>query len=58
VRKLRNALQLSQSMVTLSNEHSTEAAQKKIEKQLEYRALAPMALSRLEKKNGELNKIR
>jgi hypothetical protein len=44
-------------MVTTSNAQSTYAAQKKIEKQLEYRALAPAALIRLQTKNGELNKI-
>jgi hypothetical protein len=56
-RKLRNALWLSQSMATILNEESTEAAQKKIEKQLEYRALAPAAWSRLQTKNDRLNKI-
>jgi hypothetical protein len=45
-------------MVTTSNAQSTYAAQKKIEKQLEYRALAPAALIRLQTKNGELNKIK
>jgi hypothetical protein len=56
-RKLRNVLQLSQSIATIYNEQSTEAAQKKIEKQLEYRALAPVALSRLQTNNDELQKI-
>jgi hypothetical protein len=55
--KLRNSLQLSHSIATISNEQSTEATQKKIKKQLEYRALAPAALSRLETKNDEINKI-
>jgi hypothetical protein len=58
VRKLRKALQLSQSIATISNEQITEEAQKKIENQLEYCALAPVALSRLQTKNGELNKIK
>jgi hypothetical protein len=51
VRKLRKVFQLS------SNAQSTDAAQKKIEKQLEYRALAPAALIRLQTNNGELKKI-
>jgi hypothetical protein len=57
VSKLKHALQLSQSMATISNEQSFEAGQNNIEKQLEYRALAPAALSRMQTKNGELNKI-
>jgi hypothetical protein len=56
-RNTRNALQLSQSMATISNEQSTEAAKHKMEKQLEYRALAPVALDRLQTKNDDLNKI-
>jgi hypothetical protein len=44
-------------MAKISNEQSTEAAQKNTEKQLECRAFAPEALSRLQTKNGELNKI-
>jgi hypothetical protein len=52
VRNLRNALQLSQSMAKISNEQSTEAAQNKIEKHLEYRALALAALSKIQTKNG------
>jgi hypothetical protein len=52
VRKLRNALQLSQSMATILNDR-TEAAQKKIEKQLEYHTLATAALIKLQTKNGE-----
>jgi hypothetical protein len=57
VRKPRNGLQLSHSTAAISNEQSTEAAHMKIENQLEYHALAPAALSRLQTKNGELNKI-
>jgi hypothetical protein len=56
-RKLRNALQLSQSMAKIWNEQSIDTAKKKTNKQLEYRALAPVNLSRLKTKNGELNKI-
>jgi hypothetical protein len=52
-RKLRKALQLSQSMTTISNEQRTDAEQKKIKKQLAYRVLAQAALSRPQKKNGE-----
>jgi two-component sensor histidine kinase len=54
VRKLKNALQLSQSMATITNGQSSERAQQRAEKQLEYRTLAPVALEKLKEKNGEL----
>jgi hypothetical protein len=57
VRKLKNALQLSQSMATLTNGQSSERAQQRVEKQLEYRTVVPVALEKLEGENGELNKI-
>jgi hypothetical protein len=47
VRKLKNALQLSQSMVTLTNGQSSERAQQRVEKHLEYRTLALVALENL-----------
>jgi hypothetical protein len=47
VRKLKNALQLSQSMATLTNGQYSEITQQRDEKQLEYRTLAPMALETL-----------
>jgi hypothetical protein len=57
VRKLKNALQLSQSMATITNGQCSERAQQRVENQLEYRTLAPVALEKLKGKNGELNKI-
>jgi hypothetical protein len=57
VRKLKKALQLSQSMATITNGQSSEISQQRVEKQLEYRTLAPVALEKLKGKNGELNKI-
>jgi hypothetical protein len=57
VPKLNNALQLSQSMATISNEQSNESAQKKIELQVVYGALAPSALAKLVAKNGNPTKI-
>jgi hypothetical protein len=57
VRKLKNALQLSQSMATITNGQCSERAQQRVEKQLEYRTLAPVVLEKLKGKNGQLNKI-
>jgi hypothetical protein len=57
VRKLKNALQLSQSMATITNGQCSERAQQRFEKQIEYRTLDPLALEKLKGKNGELNKI-
>jgi hypothetical protein len=57
VRKLKNALQLSQFMATLTIGQSSERSQQRVEKQLEYRTLAPVALEKLKGENGELNKI-
>jgi hypothetical protein len=57
VRKLKNALQLSQSMATITNGQCSEISQQRIENQLEYRTLAPVALEKLKGKNGLLNKI-
>jgi hypothetical protein len=57
VRNLKNALQLSQFMTTITNRQCSERAQQRVEKQLEYRTLAPVALEKLKGKNGELNKI-
>jgi hypothetical protein len=57
VRKLKSALQLSQSMATITNGQSSERAQHIVEKQLEYRTLAPVALEKLKGQNWELNKI-
>jgi hypothetical protein len=57
VRKLKNALQLSQSMATITNGQCSERDQQRVEKQLEYRTLAPVALEKLKGKNGDLNKI-
>jgi hypothetical protein len=57
VRKLKNALQLSQSMAKITNGQSSERAQQIVEKQLEYRTLAPVTLETLKGKNGELDKI-
>jgi hypothetical protein len=57
VRKLKNALQISQSMATITNGQCSDRAQQRVEKQLEYRTLAPVALEKLKGKNGELNKI-
>jgi hypothetical protein len=57
VSKLKNALQLSQSTATITNGQCSESAQQRVEKQLEYRTLAPVALEKLKGKNGELNKI-
>jgi hypothetical protein len=47
VRKLKNALQLSQSMATITNGQCSERSQQRVEKQLEYRTLAPVALEKL-----------
>jgi hypothetical protein len=57
VRKLKNALQLSQSMATIKNGQSSERDQERYEKQIEYCTLAPVALEKLKGENGELNKI-
>jgi hypothetical protein len=57
VRKLKNALQLSQSMATIANGQCSEIPQQRVEKQLEYRTLAPVALENLKGNNGELKKI-
>jgi hypothetical protein len=57
VRKLKNALQLSQYMATITNGQCSERAQQRVEKQIEYCTLAPVALEKLKGKNGELNKI-
>jgi hypothetical protein len=57
VRKLKKALQLSQSMATITNGQCSERAQQRVEKQLENRTLAPVALEKLKGKNGELSKI-
>jgi hypothetical protein len=57
VRKLKNTLQLSQSMATLTKGQSSERSQQRVENQREYRILAPVALEKLKGKNGELNKI-
>jgi hypothetical protein len=57
VRKLNNALQLSQYMATITNGQCSERAQQSVEKHLEYRTLAPVAFEKLKGKNGELNKI-
>jgi hypothetical protein len=57
VRMLKNALQLSQSMATIKNGQCSERPQQNVEKQLEYHTLAPVALEKMQGKNGELNKI-
>jgi hypothetical protein len=57
VRKLKNALQLSQSIAKITNGQFSERSQQRVEKQLEYCILAPVALEKLKGKNGELNKI-
>jgi hypothetical protein len=57
VRKLKNALQLSQSMATISNEQINDADQKKIELQAMHRVLAPSALTKLMVKNEHPTKI-
>jgi hypothetical protein len=57
VRKLKKSLQLSQYMATITNGQCSERSQQRVEKQLEYRTLAPVALEKLKGKNGELNKI-
>jgi hypothetical protein len=57
VRNLKNALQLSQSMATITSGQCSERAQQRVEKQIEYHTLAPVALENLKGKNGELNKI-
>jgi hypothetical protein len=44
-------------MATLANVQCSERAQQRVEKQLEYRTLAPVALEKLKGKNGDLNKI-
>jgi hypothetical protein len=48
VRKLKNALQLSQSMATITNGQSSERAQQRVEKQLEYRTLPPCGVGKAE----------
>jgi hypothetical protein len=57
VRKLKNALHLSQPMATITNGKCSERSQQRVEKQLDYRTLAPVLLEKLKGKNGELNKI-
>jgi hypothetical protein len=42
--KLKNALKLPQSMATATNGRCSEIAQQRVEKQLKYRTLAPVAL--------------
>jgi hypothetical protein len=57
IRKLKNALQLSQSMAAITNGQCSERSQQRVERKLEYRTLAPVALENLKGKNYELNKI-
>jgi hypothetical protein len=57
VRKLKNALQISQSIAKITNGQSSDRAQQRVEKQLEYRTLAPVALKKLKGNNGELKNI-
>jgi hypothetical protein len=48
VRKLKHALQLSQSMAMVSNQQTSKTVQKKIDTQMTYRSLTPYSLSKLE----------
>jgi hypothetical protein len=57
VLKLKNALQLSQSMATISNEQSNDAARKNIELEDMYCVLAPSALTKLAARNGNPTNI-
>jgi hypothetical protein len=53
VKKLKNALQLTPSMAAMTKEHEDEAVPKKwFAVQISYRGMAPVAVSKLEKKQG------
>jgi hypothetical protein len=57
VKKLKNSLQLSQSMVTTEKDHDNEAAQKRVDIQSTYRSLAPAEVCKLESEGSIGSKI-